>query len=77
MTGKQIEHLVRMANQIAINLGAGGDLDETARRTAEHLRKFWTRDMRTQLARYGRESGDELAPAVRRALADDDNLGDP
>jgi hypothetical protein len=65
-----------MANQIAVNLSAGRDLDETARLTQEHLRKFWTRDMRTQLARYARESGDRLAPAVCRALADDDDLGD-
>ena len=76
MTGKQVEHLVRMANQIAINLGAGRDVDATGRLTAEHLRKFWTRDMRAQLAVYARQSGDHLLPAVHRALSDDEELGE-
>ena len=76
MTGKQVAHLVRMANQIAINLGAGRDIDETGRLTAEHMRKFWTCDMRTQLAAHARQPGDDLLPAVRRALSDDEELGE-
>lgn len=76
MTTRQIEQLVKMANQIAVNLGAGGDPGETARLTGEHLRKFWTRDMRQQLASHARERGEQLAPAVRQALGDEQFFGD-
>lgn len=76
MTGKQAEHLARMANQIAVNLGAGRSIDETARLTGEHLHKFWTRDMRRQLAGYARVQGDNLTPAVLRAIDDEPETGD-
>ncbi len=70
MTGKQVDHLAKMANQIAANLGGGRDLDETARLTAEHLRKFWTRDMRKQLLALPVVDNDPLSPAARQALSD-------
>jgi hypothetical protein len=56
-----------MANQIALNLGAGHD-DSAAQRTAMHLQRFWTPAMRRQLAEY-RHGGGEVAPEVATALA--------
>ena len=35
---QEIEHLVKMANQIADNFSFHGDAEE---RTANHLRRFW------------------------------------
>ncbi len=70
MTAKQIDHLVKMANQIARNLSAGRESEETARLTAEHLRKFWTRDMRKQLLALPADDTDPLSPDVRRAIND-------
>ncbi len=64
----QIEHLVKMANQIALNLGAGYDDTEAAQRTSEHFRRFWTPQMRRQLADFWREGG-AVAPQVAAALA--------
>ncbi|RLQ22798.1 formate dehydrogenase [Seongchinamella sediminis] len=68
MTGQQIDRLVKMANQIALNFGEQRNLDEAARKTAEHLQKFWTPAMRRQLSAYAREGGDALSPAVSLLL---------
>jgi formate dehydrogenase subunit delta len=65
---KQIEHLVKMANQIAINTGARIDEELAARRTGEHIRKFWTPAMRNQLLTHWRSGGDGLDPVVVSAL---------
>lgn len=65
MHGTQLGHLVKMANQIAVNCGEHRDPGAAARRTAEHLHKFWTPAMRAQLADYAAGGGEDLSPAVR------------
>ena len=40
---QEIEHLVKMANQIADNFSFHGDAEK---RTADHLRRFWAPSMR-------------------------------
>ena len=64
---KQVRHLVKMADQIALNLGAGRD-PAAADRTAEHIERFWTPAMTRQLVVFWREGG-EMAPVVAAALA--------
>lgn len=68
MSGQQIEHLVKMANQIALNFGEQRNLTVAAQKTAEHLKKFWTPAMRQQLSNYAQEGGGELSPAVSLLL---------
>jgi hypothetical protein len=67
MAAKQIEQLVKMANQIALNLGAGHDSAAPAR-TAEHISRFWTPAMTRQLIAHWRGGG-EVSPLVTAALA--------
>lgn len=68
MTGSQVEQLVKMAEQIALNLGAGHDGDgAAAKKTAEHIARFWTPAMRRQLLAYWRAGG-EVSAAVAAAL---------
>ena len=64
---QQIGQLVKMANQIALNLGAGHD-DAAAQRTAQHMHRFWTPAMRRKLIEFWREGG-IVAPVVATALA--------
>jgi formate dehydrogenase subunit delta len=64
VTSRQIDHLVRMANQIALNCGAQRNAEESAHRTAEHLQKFWSPAMRAQLRQYWRQGGGGLLPPV-------------
>ena len=63
----RIDQLVKMAEQITLNLAAG-DADGTARRCADHLRRFWTPAMRGQLTAFWQEGGElsaDLAAALR------------
>ena len=69
MSGGQINHLIKMANQIALNMAAWGDEAEVAAKTSEHIEKFWTRAMREQLLDFWRADGEELCPVVCRAMA--------
>ena len=71
MTGQQIGHLVSMANQIALNFGEQRDPELAASRTAEHLKKFWTRNMREQLIAYAAAGESELSPVVRQLCEQD------
>jgi formate dehydrogenase subunit delta len=64
---RQIDHLVKMANQIGLNLGAGYDDTEAQERIRNHLSRFWTPQMRRQLTDFWREGG-EVAPVVAAAL---------
>tara|TARA_R110001599_G_scaffold353817_1_gene598957 strand:+ start:92413 stop:92655 length:243 start_codon:yes stop_codon:yes gene_type:complete len=67
MAARQIDNLVKMANQIALNLGAGHD-DAAAERTAQHISRFWTAAMRQQLTQYWRAGG-AVEPVVAASLA--------
>ena len=68
MTG-QIEQLVKMANQIALNFGDWGNEALVVGKTGEHLKHFWTPAMLQQLLAYRQTGGDRLSPVVCRALA--------
>lgn len=68
MSGQQIEHLVSMANQIALNFGEKRNLTEAARKTGVHLEKFWTRAMREKLSIEAAGSEVPLSPAVKLML---------
>lgn len=67
MADEQLRLLVRMVNQIALNLGEQRDLEGAARRTGDHLHRFWTVDMRRQLVDYWQGGGDDLSPAAALA----------
>lgn len=62
---KEIDRLVKMANQIADNFSFHEDVAE---RIADHLKRFWAPPMRRQLVEYHAAEGDGLKPDVQRAL---------
>ncbi len=45
-----VEKLARMANQIAANLYYGSNKEQAAAGGADHLLRFWTPEMRAELA---------------------------
>ncbi len=67
-SSKQVAQLVRMANQIALNMSAWGSEADVARKTEEHITKFWTPDMRRRLQEYSEQGGEDLSPAVLRVV---------
>jgi len=68
MNDSQVKRLVRMANQIALNMASWGDEMAAAEKTADHMQRFWTPAMRAQLTDYCRENGTGLSTVVERAL---------
>ncbi len=64
---REVEHLVSMANDIAINLSFHADADE---RTAEHINRYWAPRMRTLLIEYvaggGQGLSEHMLPAMKK-----------
>ena len=50
MATQQVQQLIRMGNQIARNFAATYGADDAVARTEEHLRRFWSVEMRMALA---------------------------
>lgn len=61
----EINHLVAMANDIAINLGFHADADE---RIADHINRFWAPRMRSLLLEYAAGGGQGLSDAMLPVL---------
>jgi formate dehydrogenase subunit delta len=52
-----IQHLVKMANNIASFFEAEPDASKGAKGVAEHLKNFWDPRMRREILRYANEQG--------------------
>lgn len=74
MAARRVDHLVKMAEQIALHLGAGHDDAAAGDKTAEHIRHFWTPAMRLQLLDFWHHGGEVTAvlAAVLRNLEKED-----
>jgi formate dehydrogenase subunit delta len=48
----QTETLIKMANQVGDFFGAEPDQAQAKKDIANHLNKFWTKDMRNQIAAH-------------------------
>ncbi len=65
----EIQHLVKMANQIGDFFAPYPDRGEVIRSIATHLRNAWEPRMRRQIIEYvNRSGGPDLKPAVRDAV---------
>jgi formate dehydrogenase subunit delta len=60
-----LEHLIRMANQIAANLAAQGEAQAIAQ-TAQHIQLYWDPRMKAAILAGEHE---ELSPIARAAVA--------
>jgi formate dehydrogenase subunit delta len=64
-----IQHLVKMANNIASFFEAEPDAAKGAKSVADHLKNFWDPRMRRQILRYAEErQGAGLKEIVLEAL---------
>lgn len=64
-----INKLVRMANQIAVNFDYGQDRDALVASVADHLRRFWSPDMKGQIIVHYRGGSSELDERAAAAVA--------
>ena len=62
---REVEHLVSMANDIAINLSFHADADE---RIADHINRFWAPRMRSLWLEYATGGGQGLSEHMLPAL---------
>ena len=64
----QNDTLIKMANQIGDFFGADPDQTQAKKEIAHHLNRFWTLDMRQQIAKYVTENGEGLQAVVASAI---------
>jgi len=65
-----IQHLVKMANNIASFFEAEPDAAKGAKSVADHLKNFWDPRMRREIVAHYREKGGAgLDPVARSAVA--------
>jgi len=63
---QEVEHLVKMANQIAENFSFH---DDAVERIMDHLQKFWAPSMLEKLIDFSRGESAEIKPALREAVS--------
>ena len=51
----QTETLIKMANQVGDFFEAEPNQSQAQKDIANHLNRFWTKDMRNQIAKYAKE----------------------
>lgn len=68
MSAEQQHHIVKMANQIVLNMGAAGDENEIAKHASEHMRRFWSPLMKQRAAEILQAENDALTPVAKKAL---------
>lgn len=67
MSANTIEHLVKMANQIAAGV-PGASTEAKVESTAAHIDKFWAPLMKRQIAEFVAGGGEGLTPAAEQAV---------
>ena len=63
-----VEKLVKMANQIAANSDYGSDKEKVAAVVADHLKRFWTPEMRAAVIEGHSKKLLDLSPVAVRAV---------
>ncbi len=68
MQNKELEHLIKMVNDIASNLAYGEDAAASAGQVVAHLKRFWAPSMRELIIAYEQQSGEGLSALSRQSI---------
>jgi formate dehydrogenase subunit delta len=68
MSDTELEHLIKMLNQIADNVAIGESDELVARGVANHVERFWAPSMREKINRYADSDGEKLQAASKLAI---------
>lgn len=63
-----IDHLVKMANEIGSFFITANDEDTAAKLIADHLKRFWDPRMRKQVIAHLAQGEEGFTPAVAKAV---------
>ncbi len=69
MRDPEIEHLIKMVNQITANLARGENKEADVAAVADHLRRFWSPAMRSKLATYLEQNQDAVSATSAQAVS--------
>ena len=67
-TGTEIEHLIKMVNQIAENFAFAGGKEEQVPSVVDHITRFWAPPMKEHLLEYIGNGGEGLSEAALAAF---------
>ncbi len=69
MPNTELQHLIKMINQIADNIVLGESDESAATALASHITRFWARPMKQKIISYADSDGEKLQGVAREALA--------
>ena len=69
MSATELDHLIKMANQIADNIAIGDTDTVTAPKVAHHLKLFWAPPMKEQIIEYAAKDGERLNAIAKIAVS--------
>jgi len=69
MSATELDHLIKMANQIADNIAIGDADALTAPQVAHHINLFWARSMKEQIIEYAATDGERLNAVAKIAVS--------
>jgi len=70
MSQSKLDRLVKMVNQIALNMSANGADEMVAGQVAQHLEKFWSPPMKNLITEQAAGADIGLTPIARLAVQD-------
>ncbi|MFT5038305.1 MAG: hypothetical protein ACI94L_000872 [Flavobacteriaceae bacterium] len=68
MSVSKIERLVKMVNQISLNMSSNGPEDFVAMQVSEHLEKFWSPPMKNLISEHIADQNIGLTPISLKAV---------
>ena len=69
MSATELDHLIKMINQIADNIAIGDSDAVTAPKVADHIRRFWARSMKEKIIDYAACDGEQLNAVAKIAVS--------
>ncbi|NKB32300.1 MAG: formate dehydrogenase [Pseudomonadales bacterium] len=68
MNDTELNHLIKMANQISDNVSHKDSPEVAAQRIANHMTRFWAPSMKDKIIQYAENGGSELKELTRLAV---------
>ena len=68
MSASQLDRLVKMVNQIALNMSANGTDKVVADQVAQHLEKFWSPPMKKRIIQLPSDANVQLSAVACLAI---------
>lgn len=67
-TSHQLNSMIGMANQIVAQFTGLGDQAATDEMALQHIKKFWSRDMKAEIRAFADEGGEGLSVDAIRVI---------